>query len=358
VSGDATVGIIANPMAGRDVRRLVARATNLTPETKRDQVARAAIGAAAAGASRILVCAEPFRISSSAVENLDVGAEIEVLDVGAKLDAGDSARAALAMREAGSAALVVLGGDGTNRAIAKTCPELPLVPISTGTNNVFPTPLEATLAGGAAGLIASGRIHRDEVAQRSKIVRVQIDGGVDGGGEDLALVDVVKLVGDRVGSLLPFDPDKIREVALARAEPAAIGISPIGGLLCPCGADDSFGVAVSCLASGDHGNSEGVRSLLVPISPGLYRTVQIASFRRLELGESIRWMGPGVLALDGDREYTLQADQASSLRVVREGPWVVDVGRALVLAAERGLYLDRGPWRDALDTAGSAPDCC
>jgi hypothetical protein len=69
-------------------------------------------------------------------------------------------------------------------------------------------------------------------------------------------------------------------------------------------------------------------------------------------------MGPGVLALDGDREYTLQADQASSLRVVREGPWVVDVGRALVLAAERGLYLDRGPWRDALDTAGSAPDCC
>ena len=61
MGNEASVGIIANPMAGRDVRRLVARATSMTPETKRDQVARAAIGAAAAGAKRIFVCAEPFQ---------------------------------------------------------------------------------------------------------------------------------------------------------------------------------------------------------------------------------------------------------------------------------------------------------
>lgn len=353
MKGDAAVGIIANPMAGRDVRRLVARATNLTPETKRDQVARAAIGAAAAGAGRVLVCAEPFRISSSAVANLDIAAEIEVLELAAKLDAGDSVRAARAMSASGCAAVVVLGGDGTNRAIAKACPELPLVPVSTGTNNVFPTALEATVAGAAAGLLATGGVALDDVGRRSKVVRLRIDGAA----EDLALIDVVQLVDDRVGSLLPFDPDKIRQIALARAEPAAVGISPIGGLLCPCGAEDPFGVTVACLPPGHHGRRDGVRPLLVPISPGLYRTVHVGSVRRLELGESIRWQGPGVLALDGDREYTLEAEQTAELRVVREGPWVVDVGRALRLAAERGLYLDRGPWHDALD-ASAGPDCC
>ena len=83
----ATVGLLANPMSGRDVRRLAARASTTTPEIKRDQVARAAIGAIAGGAARLLVMREPFRISVSAVENLDLDARIDVLEVGAELGA-------------------------------------------------------------------------------------------------------------------------------------------------------------------------------------------------------------------------------------------------------------------------------
>ena len=44
------VGLIANLMSGRDVRRLAARASSQTPESKRSQLLRAAVGAAA-GAS-------------------------------------------------------------------------------------------------------------------------------------------------------------------------------------------------------------------------------------------------------------------------------------------------------------------
>ena len=55
------------------------------------------------------------------------------------------------MREAGCGALVVLGGDGTQRAVAKAWRDAPLVPLSTGTNNVFPLHVEATAAGLAAG---------------------------------------------------------------------------------------------------------------------------------------------------------------------------------------------------------------
>lgn len=351
---DAVVGILANPMAGRDVRRLVARATSLTPETKRDQVARAAIGAAAAGARRVLVCAEPFRISSSAVENLDVGAEIEVIDVGARLDAGDSLRAATAMREAGCGALVVLGGDGTNRAVAKAWPDVPLVPLSTGTNNVFPVQLEATVGGAAAGLVAAGGVPLDTVSRPAKVVRVEIDGEDD----DLALVDAVLLAGDRVGNLLPFDPDRLRHILLARAEPAAVGMSPIGGLIHPCGADDGFGVELSCLSHDESDEHAKVRPLLVPISPGLYRTVHVAAASRVELGDKIEWFGPGVLAFDGDRERTLAAGQRAVLRVMADGPRVLDVPLVLKLAAERGLFVNRGPWRDSLDQGGGDVACC
>ena len=104
----ATVGLLANPMSGRDVRRLAARASTTTPEIKRDQVARAAIGAIAGGAARLLVMREPFRISVSAVENLDLDARIDVLEVGAELRAADSERAVHAMREAGARHVLVM----------------------------------------------------------------------------------------------------------------------------------------------------------------------------------------------------------------------------------------------------------
>jgi len=340
-SGKATVGILANPLSGRDVRRVAARADTSTPQSKRNQVARIAIGAVAAGAKRVLVLKEPFRVSTSAIENLVLDAELEALDVGAKLDAEDTARAAEAMRKAGCAAIVVLGGDGTNRAVARIWPDAPLVPLSTGTNNVFPRLVEPTMAGAAAGLVASGAMRLDEVARRAKCVRVEVDGEPG----DFALVDAAFLVDDHVGNLMPFEPAKLRALVLARAEPAALGMSPIGGLLEPVGAADDGGLFVACGAPSDSGHE-----LLAPVSAGLYRPVKIVSHRRIDFGEPVEVRGPGVLAFDGDRERKLAKGQRARLTVLRDGPFVIDVERALHLAAERGTYLDRARWRDAYDS--------
>jgi hypothetical protein len=342
------VGVIANPMSGRDCRRMLARASHSTLESKRDQVARAVVGAVASGAERVLVIREPTRISQSAVENLHLDAEIEVIDVGARLDAGDTMRAAEAMREAGCGVLIVLGGDGTNRAVCKVWRDAPLVPLSTGTNNVFPVMAEATLGGSAAGLLASGRLALREVADRAKLVHLQIEGETD----DLALVDATQLVGDRLGNLMPFDPTRIRRVVLARAEAASVGTSSIGGLLEPSGQADEFGVVVDCVE-----HERGGRPLRVPISPGLYRTVHVEAARRLAPGEPVQVSGPAVLAFDGDRERALGDGQLASLCVRRDGPWVIDLGRALALAAGRGLFVDRGHWHDAYDQDGGL-DCC
>ena len=344
----ATVGIIANPMSGRDVRRLAARASTTTPEIKRDQVARAAVGAVAAGVERLLVMREPFQIATGAVEHLGLDADIEILDLGHEMTGATTERAASVMREAGAGALIVLGGDGTNRCVARVWPDVPLMPLSTGTNNVFPLQVEATVGGMAAGLVAAGHAHLDAVAPRVKVVRVEIEGEAP----DLALIDAMLLEGDSTGNLMPYDPAKMRELVLSRAEPASVGNSPIGGMLHPCRAQDDFGVLVECT-----GHGEGGRPLLAPITPGLFRPVHVRSHRPLALGERVVIERSGVLAFDGDRERSLRPGQRASLRVERDGPRVIDAEAALLAAAEAGVFLDRHHFHDARNESGSL-GCC
>ena len=331
----ATVGIIANPISGRDVRRVAARGNVSTSQDKRNQVSRAVVGAAAAGAERILVMAEPFKISTGAIADLDIGADLVALDIGAQLDASDTVRATEAMRDEGAAVLIVLGGDGTNRVITKTWSDAVLVPMSTGTNNVFPSFVEPTLAGMAAGLVAKGALTVEEAAPRAKAVHVAIDGAAP----DLALIDVTALVNDHVGNRLPVDPKRLMCVVLARAEPGAVGTSPIGGLLEPCGASDDDAVLVEC--------GDGGEALLVPVSPGLFREVPVRSVRRVGLGEPVVIDRPCVLAFDGDREVRIREGESAIVDVRRDGPHVLDIDRAMRIAAERRLFVGANGWHDA-----------
>jgi hypothetical protein len=83
----------------------------------------------------------------------------------------------------------------------------------------------------------------------------------------------------------------------------------------------------------------------------------VEAARRLAPDEPVHISGPAVLAFDGDRERALADGQVARLWVRRDGPWVIDFGRALALAARRGLFIGRGHWQDAYDQ-GSGFDCC
>jgi predicted polyphosphate/ATP-dependent NAD kinase len=320
------VGIIANPASGKDIRRLVAHASVFDNQEKRSIVKRAVLGAVAAGAQDFLYMPDGYRIVEEAVADLETAATFTPVETPGTGSAIDTTRAAAAMRAAGAAVIITLGGDGTNRAVVKGWLEAPLVAVSTGTNNVFPRMLEATVAGAAAGLLGAGRLSLDEVARQAKRIRVEVDGEPD----DVALVDAV-LVSDRfVAARAIWMPQTIRTIVLARAEPHAVGLSAVGGLLRVVGADDDAGLLVQC--------GEGGRNLLAPIAPGLFEEVPVLRHQVLSLGETVEVEGPGVIAVDGERERTLRPGQRARLTVLRDGPCVVDVTRVLALASCRGLF--------------------
>jgi len=335
-------------MSGRDCRRLLARADSVSHDSKRNQISRIVIGAVAAGCQRILVPWDPRRLVIGAVENMNIPVEIEQFRTELHHSAQDTVQNVEKMRELDCDVIVILGGDGTSRIVTKAWPDAVIVPLSTGTNNVFPLLIEPTIAGMAAGLVASAKISKEEAAQRAKVINVAIEGEI----VDLALIDALFLQGDRIGNLGPFEPEYMKTMLLARAEPDAVGMSPLGGLLCPASAADDFGVRVDFCQ-----HSEGGQLLRAPVSPGLFRTAHIRDVGKIPLDTTINIEGPGILAFDGDREINLADGQQAQLTISRTGPWVIDPRRALTLAAERKLLLDLPHWEDPYDGAQTG-GCC
>ena len=321
-------GVVANPASGKDVRRLVARASVFDNQEKQAIVERALIGAEAAGASAFAYLDDPNGIVASAVrENGRLCAK--PLDTTRTRTALDTITAARALKDAGCSVVITLGGDGTNRAFALGWPDAPLIPLSTGTNNVFPRLAEATLAGAAAGLIASGQLQLREVAAQQKAIEVTVADE----RPDLALIDAVLSRERFVGARALLQPEQLDTALLTRAEPAAVGITAIGGLLHPLPPDAEGGLLLRFGPGGER--------LRAPIAPGLYKTVEVAECRAVEADEVVAAQGPGVLAFDGERDRSLKPGQPIELKVERSGPWVVGIRQTLELAARKGLFTMR-----------------
>ena len=216
----STVGIIANPAAGKDIRRLVAQGRVVSNQEKSNTLRRVFAGLVSVGVERVLVMPDMSGLSRAAVaENKDRIA-VEYVDMRPADTQADSTRAAKAMTEAGAGCIVTLGGDGTNRVVARGCGDTPLAAISTGTNNVFPQMVEGTLAGIAAGAVASGAVPVEFATRRSKRLDVLIDGEL----ADIALVDAAVTTQIFVGARAVWDPASLVEMFLTRAEPASIGL--------------------------------------------------------------------------------------------------------------------------------------
>jgi len=321
------VGIIANPASGKDIRRLVAYGTVFDNLEKVNIVRRILLGLAAAGVDRAVYMPDYFGIVPKAVEGLysehRLSMEIVPADIRLTGTQVDSCEAAAAMREMGVGCIITLGGDGTNRMVAKGCKSTPLLPVSTGTNNVFPRMVEGTIAGLAAGAVAGGKAGGPEVLRPSKMLAVYKNGEP----VDIALIDAVVLKDKFIGSRAMWEVDSLRQAVVTRGEAHNIGIASIVGNLAPVGVTDKRGMVLEF--------DPARKDVMAPIAPGLIVPVGISSFRPLELGGRVEVEHrPCIIALDGEREVELKENDQAYIELTFEGPRVVDVKAALKMAVD------------------------
>ena len=328
---NATVGLIANPASGKDIRRLVAHGSVFDNNEKVNIVRRVLLGLEATGVRTVLYMPDYYSIVNKAINGLQLTLKLRALDMRMHGVQDDSTEAARLMAAAGVACIVTLGGDGTNRAVAKGSVSVPLMPISTGTNNVFPAMVEGTLAGLAAGVVATGTIGIEEATVPANRFDVMVDGVL----RDLALVDTAVYDDAFVGSRAIWDMSRVREIFILRAAPYNIGLSSIGGCLHCRRLDGSHAAHIVLAATKD----QDVLEVRAPIAPGLVKPVRVSAFRLMDVGEEVPiHLIPSVLALDGERELEVGHMQEVTIRFSDRGPRVVNVERALQAATQRHYF--------------------
>lgn len=315
------VGIIANPASGTDIRRLVAYGSVFNNQEKVRMVRRILLGLEAAGVAQVRYMPDFYGIVERALYGIKTTMDVSVLTFEAKADQRDSTRAAEILAQRGADCVITLGGDGTNRVVAKGAGQMPILPVSTGTNNVFPYMIEGTIAGLAAGLIATKKVPPDEGTFSSTRLEIIIEDRP----VDIAIVDAVVCDDVFIGSRAVWKLDKIRQVFLNRARPSSIGFSSIGGMIQTIAADEPAGLSMKLSPNG--------RSVTAPIGPGVVEKVSVETAETMNpCQDAAILFNPCVIALDGERELEVKKGWKAAVRLSTDGPVVVDVEQTMAFA--------------------------
>lgn len=324
----ATVGIIANPASGKDIRRLVSHASVFNNNEKVNILQRVLLALDAVGIDRASIMPDYYSIGERALDGLKLSLlHVDILDLPMTSTDKDSTVAARRLCELNAGSIVVLGGDGTNRVVGKGSGRVPVVPISTGTNNVFPVMVEGTVAGMAAGLVALGVVDAEAVTYQAKRLEVFMDGKL----VDIALVDVVTSCDLWIGTRALWDPSHIKEIVLARAMPGCIGLSSIGSCFQTLDAHDGHGMY---LALGPGGTR-----VLAPTGPGQVTQVPVREHRLFAVGDEVTLSSdPSTIALDGERYIEVYGTRTITVRLTNDGPRVVDISRCMEEATRHGVF--------------------
>jgi hypothetical protein len=186
--------------------------------------------------------------------------------------------------------------------------------------------LESTVAGLAAGLVARNLVDLERVTYPAKRLDVYVNGEL----AEIALVDVVATTDLFIGSRALWDPTRLREIVLARAEPDNLGMSSIGGVLEVIGPLDPRGMYLRL--------GEGDTQVLAPVAPGCVIPVDIQDRRVLTIGDEVTLERAAcTIAVDGERQIEVFEEQEVRVQLTANGPRVVDVRLCVQEASQRGV---------------------
>jgi len=327
------IGIIANPASGKDIRRLVSHATVVDNHEKINIVERIILAAQSLGVQKVYMMPDTYQIGRKVEDNLKTSKElhltIEILDMRLTGSYQDSTEAAKMMASLDVGCVIVMGGDGTCRAVAKLIEEVPFIGLSTGTNNVYPQMIEGTVVGMVAAVLASDiKDIKDVACTKDKRIEIYKNGVFI----DIALVDVVISKSLYIGAKAIWHFDEIMKVIVTRANPASIGFSAIVGCLSMVTPEDDYGIAIDL--------NEAGRAYMCPIAAGILKEIKVDEPINVGIGESYQFepMQRGMIALDGEREIKFNKGDYFEFVLTRRGPAHVNVQKAITYAQNKGFF--------------------
>ncbi len=324
-----TIGLIVNPMAGRDIRRLVAAASLQSAPEKMLVVRRIFAGMAGIPDTEVLMVDDYEGFGRYAFHELSTVVPVRLIAGEKEPSNGNSTIDwALRLQQAGAHVIMSVGGDGTQRNIAQAHLDIPILPIAGGTNNVACWTGDQTAAGYACALYVARGDDPLEVGCQAKLIHVQQESG----HEELALIDVALVRQTYTGALAVWHAEDVERLLLSVADPVRPGLSNVGGFLHPIWPADDIAMEIIL-----HDGPPGHETLAV-LAPGLMTPFYVKQAEPVSLGQPVVWSRSegGTLALDGERSVVLHADETVMLRVVRDGPFVLDPPKILNNTANRG----------------------
>ncbi|QGY41815.1 ATP-NAD kinase [Pseudodesulfovibrio cashew] len=320
--------ILANPASGKDIRRLVAHGSVFDNQEKVRMVRRLILGLERAGITKILYMPDSYATVPRALNSISPSIPVEAVEMPVRNNQTDTTTAAGIMETLGARCLIVLGGDGTSRAACKGTVRIPLLPLSTGTNNVFPLMGEATVMGLAAGLVASGRLPWEACCVKSCMFDILLDGEV----VDIALVDAAVYDDVFLASRAVWHMEKVPQLFLTRCSAGSIGLSAIGGQIRGISPEEPLGLALQL-------GEPAPITVTAAIAPGMFADVPIIGVSEMAPGEVFPInVAPGLIAVDGEREVEIPTGSRASIRLNTDGPMVIDVEKTMSLARDEGLF--------------------
>ncbi len=331
------VGLVANPSSGHDMRRLVSSAETVTHLVKVNRISRVLAGLRALGACQVLYMPERLGLvpnafgALSALPNatpeLPKGLSVEPLPLRTTGTPEDTLQATRMMREAGCELILTFGGDGTNRLVALAAESVPLLPLSAGTNNIFPLTVETTQAGLAAAvflkLLQSGT-ETQTLTPQHKLLRAR-----SADWEETALVDLAVSRQARIGGRAVWKAQDLRAVFVTRCTPGASGLCGIPGALLEVDPLASQGAAAFL---GDRFSVQAV------LTAGVVQAVGLDSVEPLELGQVRTVHVPeGTVLVDGERVRELR-ETTLEVELTFDGPRVLDIAQTLQAGLRSRLF--------------------
>ncbi len=312
----AKIGVIANPSAGKDIRRLVASGRIISNQEKANIISRFISGLVSKGVRDFYFMPDKSGLCKPAIENYRDQINISFLDTKFYDGPEQTLIAASLLNDIKCDCVLVLGGDGTNRLVAKKINKIPLIPISTGTNNAFPLMIDPTIAGIATGFYVNLLRGKKNYLIRNPYINVKVDEN----DEDIALIDLAISKQNFVGSKAIWDPEMLEELFLTKSSPLSIGLSSIGSRV--LSSNKNKGMRITFGQQG--------KKIYAPIAPGLISILKVKKWSYMNPDEIIKIKNfSGTIALDGEREIEIFGNNKIEISYKRSGPYTIDIIKSI-----------------------------